>query len=184
MGEPTIFIRLTGCNLKCSFCDTKYAWENGKDVKIESILKKIGKYRKFTRWVCLTGGEPLTQEISTLVKALKKYRYLIQLETNGRILKSLSFDWITISPKPPDYFFEKEYLNLAKEVKIVVDKNLSIEVVEKISKKFNNIPVFLQPQSMLKWAIKKAYRLWKIGQQKKLNNLRLGSQLQRIYKIK
>lgn len=184
VGEPTIFIRLAGCNLRCNFCDTKYAWNNGKERSVKDILKKIENFNKFTNWVCITGGEPLLQDISVLVRELKKAKYLIQLETNGRIYKELSFDWITISPKPPDYLFAKEYLKKAKEVKLVVDKNLSINVVEKISMKFKGVPVFLQPQSMMKWSIKKAHSLWRTGVKRNLRNLKLGYQIQKIYSIK
>lgn len=184
VGEPTIFIRLSGCNLRCDFCDTKYAWSNGKEMRIKDILKKIENFNKFTNWVCITGGEPLLQDISEFVKELKKAKYLIQLETNGTIYQELPCDWITISPKPPDYLFAKEYLKKAKEVKLVVDKNLSINVVEEISKKFKGVPVFLQPQSMLKWSIKKAHSLWRMGLKRNLRNLKLGYQIHKIYFIK
>ncbi len=183
-GEPTIFLRLSGCDVRCYFCDTKYAWDKGKADTAENILKKIKKFKNLTDWVCITGGEPTIQDISNLVHQLKESGFLIQLETNGRIFKSLPLDWITLSPKPPDYFFASEWRKNVKEVKIVVDKNLSIDVVEKIARSFLEIPVFLQPQSMRKWSIKKAYSLWRKGIQKNLKNLRLGCQIQKIYCIK
>ncbi len=184
VGEPTIFVRLSGCDLKCDFCDTKYAWDRGKEESLEEILKKIEKFKNLTSWVCITGGEPTLQDISNLVLNLKKYGYFIQIETNGRRFLPLPFDWITLSPKPPDYFFDEGWRKLAKEVKVVVDKNLTIDVIKKISESFPNIPVFLQPQSMLKWSTKKAYYLWKKGIQMNLRNLRLGYQIQKIYLIK
>ncbi len=183
-GEPTIFIRLSGCNVRCYFCDTKYAWDKGKIETVEDILKKIKKFKNMTKWVCITGGEPTIQEIHHLVNQIKESGFLIQLETNGRVFKSLPFDWITLSPKPPDYFYSNEWIKYTKEVKIVVDKELSIDIVEKIARDFPEIPVFLQPQSMQKWSIKKAYQLWRRGIQKNFKNLRLGYQIQKIYRIK
>lgn len=184
VGEPTIFIRLSGCNLKCDFCDTKYAWDEGEEISVEKIIKKIEKWKNFTKWVCISGGEPFLQDLSQLVKRLKKIGFLIQIETNGTSFQNLPFDWITLSPKPPDYSFKRKYLKSAKEVKIVVDKNLSTDNLYKVAKKFRNIPVFLQPQSMLKWSIKKSYSLWRKGIEKGLKNLRLGYQIQKIYLIK
>ena len=60
VGVPSIFLRLVGCNLRCSFCDTKYAYEQGTEMSIQEILDEI---KKFTcNYVCLTGGEPLLQK--------------------------------------------------------------------------------------------------------------------------
>ena len=60
-GEPTVFIRLSGCNLKCSFCDTKYAWKGGREFTAGEILDEVRKIRRRfpASWVSLTGGEPL-----------------------------------------------------------------------------------------------------------------------------
>ncbi len=184
VGEPTIFVRFAGCEVRCDFCDTKYAWNEGEEEEIKTILKKIEKFKSLTKWVCITGGEPMLQDISELVKMLKKQGYLLHLETNGRIFRQLPFDWVTISPKPPNYIFAKEYVNLAKEVKLVVDKYLSMEIIKKISWKFRKVPVFLQPDSMKRGSMKKAYYLWKKGMESKIKNLKLGYQIQKIYRIK
>ena len=75
-GLPNIFIRTTGCNLRCLFCDTKYAYENGDNKSIEQILKKIKKYP--CKNVCITGGEPLIQnEIYDLIKILLEENWMI-----------------------------------------------------------------------------------------------------------
>ncbi|MEM2722403.1 MAG: radical SAM protein, partial [Thermoplasmata archaeon] len=84
MGIPMVFVRFTGCNLRCSWCDTKYAWEEGKEMKIDEILAEIKKYK--TNWVCITGGEPLLQEdIYKFIDRLLNMGYKILLETNGSI---------------------------------------------------------------------------------------------------
>ena len=84
MGIPMVFVRFTGCNLRCSWCDTKYAWEEGKEMKIDEILAEIKKYK--TNWVCITGGEPLLQDdIYKFIDRLLNMGYKILLETNGSI---------------------------------------------------------------------------------------------------
>ena len=81
-GWPCIFIRLTGCNLHCSWCDTEYAYEEGADMSIQSIVDEVKKYP--CNLVEITGGEPLLQdEITVLVEALAMKGKTILVETNG-----------------------------------------------------------------------------------------------------
>lgn len=89
-GLPNIFVRTSGCNLRCSFCDTKYAYKDGKEMNIKEILNQINKYN--CKYICITGGEPLLQnETENLIDALLKKSYKICLETNGSIsIKKLS----------------------------------------------------------------------------------------------
>ena len=81
-GLPCIFIRLTYCNLRCSYCDTEYAFYDGKDISIDDILSKIKKYP--TDLVMVTGGEPLIQDycINLMEKLIAK-NYSVMLETSG-----------------------------------------------------------------------------------------------------
>ena len=82
IGKPTIFVRFTGCNLRCSYCDTKYAYTEGIEMTISEIMSKIESF-SYKR-VCLTGGEPLLQEdIQDLLDRLKDYE--VSIETNGSI---------------------------------------------------------------------------------------------------
>jgi 7-carboxy-7-deazaguanine synthase len=84
VGTPSIFLRTTGCNLRCSYCDTTYAYTQGKEMSISEILTVIKKYP--CRNICITGGEPLLQkETPQLINNLLKRRYLVCLETNGSI---------------------------------------------------------------------------------------------------
>jgi 7-carboxy-7-deazaguanine synthase len=83
-GLPTIFIRLTGCNLRCSYCDTKYAYYEGMEWAAEDILKKIKEWK--CKRICITGGEPLLQEnVYDLIDLLLKEKYEVSIETNGSI---------------------------------------------------------------------------------------------------
>jgi 7-carboxy-7-deazaguanine synthase len=82
IGTPTTFIRTTGCNLRCSWCDTKYAYDEGRDMTIEEILAVVKEHSAIH--VCITGGEPLLQEDAVkLVRRLSDKGYQICLETNG-----------------------------------------------------------------------------------------------------
>lgn len=81
-GLPTVFIRLTGCNLRCSYCDTKYAYYKGKKLETSKIIEKIKKYN--CKNICITGGEPLLQKnVTILIDKLIEKNYNILLETNG-----------------------------------------------------------------------------------------------------
>ncbi len=83
MGLPTIFVRTSGCNLKCDWCDTKYAWEGGKEMSLKKIREAVQEFSASR--VCLTGGEPLIQdEIYELIDTLKE-GYDITVETNGSL---------------------------------------------------------------------------------------------------
>lgn len=183
-GEATLFVRLSGCNLKCSFCDTKYAWKEGKDYSPVQVLEEIKKLRgRFpARWVCITGGEPLLQDITDLVQGLKEENFRIQVETNATVYRQLPVDWYTISPKPEKYFFRPEYREQAKEVKLIVTKSLDFEVVRTLRKAFpSKTPLLLQPQSNRKWSMDLAFKILKQAVKDNLDNVRLSLQLHKIY---
>lgn len=83
-GLANIFVRVTGCNLRCSYCDTKYAYKNGQIMNINDIIREIQKYP--CKYICITGGEPLLQdETLDLIHILLKKKYKICIETNGSI---------------------------------------------------------------------------------------------------
>ena len=82
VGLPTVFIRLTGCPLRCQYCDTTYAFQGGEWVGIDAILVEVKKYQ--TRYVTVTGGEPLAQKACLfLLKQLCDEGYSVSLETSG-----------------------------------------------------------------------------------------------------
>ena len=81
-GRPCVFVRLTGCNLRCSYCDTQYAYDEGNTLKIDEILAEVESHE--CRLVEITGGEPLLQkETPALIKRLLDEGYEVLLETNG-----------------------------------------------------------------------------------------------------
>ena len=91
-GLPTVFIRLTGCPLRCTWCDTTYSFTGGSAWEIEDILAEVARHP--TRHVCVTGGEPLAQkECPALLQALCDAGYDVCLETSGAL------DISTIDPR-------------------------------------------------------------------------------------
>ncbi len=84
-GKPTTFVRTTACNLRCGFCDSRYSFREGKVMEVEDILTEVRKNK--TKYVCLTGGEPLGQQgIYPLMGLLLKSGYTVSLETNGSFI--------------------------------------------------------------------------------------------------
>ncbi len=84
VGIPTVFVRLTGCPLRCGYCDTTYAFKGGEWMELQEILRRVGEYR--TRYVTVTGGEPLAQrECLELLGALCDAGYRVSLETAGSL---------------------------------------------------------------------------------------------------
>jgi len=82
VGHPTVFIRTSGCHLRCTYCDTTYAYHEGKPLTIEEILEQVKDYG--ARYVCLTGGEPLLQAASLdLMTELCDLGLNVSLETSG-----------------------------------------------------------------------------------------------------
>jgi 7-carboxy-7-deazaguanine synthase len=84
VGYPTVFVRLTGCPLRCRYCDTEYAFYNGQWTDIGAVLEEVAGYG--ARHVCVTGGEPLAQpNCIELLKALCQAGYQVSLETSGAL---------------------------------------------------------------------------------------------------
>lgn len=128
-GFPSVFVRLTGCNLDCAYCDTRYARENGTPMEIEAVLAEIEHRVPFDH-VTLTGGEPLLQPGAVpLVKEILARGWNCQIETNGSILlKDLPeqarkiVDVKTPSSGEPDSFEMRnlKYLTDRDEIKFVI----------------------------------------------------------------
>ncbi|MES9961087.1 MAG: 7-carboxy-7-deazaguanine synthase QueE [Sedimenticola sp.] len=84
VGLPTVFVRLTGCPLRCGYCDTAYAFKGGEWMGLEQILERVAEYSP--RWVTVTGGEPMAQkECPELLGALCDAGYTVSLETSGAV---------------------------------------------------------------------------------------------------
>ena len=110
-GKSDFFIRLAGCKVGCSWCDTKNSWDENKhpSISIEKIIDHIKIAREKGASFCvITGGEPLQHNLDNFCKAIKqmtmreeKNSMKIHIETSGVNSISGSYDWITLSPKRP-----------------------------------------------------------------------------------
>lgn len=102
IGTPSNFVRLAGCNLRCTWCDTKYSWvkSDGRPMTLETILKSLDSV---PQWTTVTGGEPLLQDILPLVVALKEMGFKVAVETNGTVRPKEEVrkivDVFSVSPK-------------------------------------------------------------------------------------
>ena len=114
-GRPAVFIRFSGCNLKCPFCDTDF--RKCTEMKGEEILAKVDMFD--SKFVVLTGGEPGLYVDRPLINLLREHGKYIAMETNGtRCLKG-KIDWVTVSPKT-DFCNDAEVvLPKCNEVKVV-----------------------------------------------------------------
>lgn len=92
VGLPTVFVRLTGCPLRCQYCDTAYAFYEGQRHTVDQILEQVAGYH--ARYVTVTGGEPLAQPLCLdLLKRLCDHDYIVSLETSGAL------DISTVDPR-------------------------------------------------------------------------------------
>lgn len=117
-GTAAVFVRLSGCNLQCPFCDTQH--ESGVEMSDAEIVAKVASYP--ARLVVITGGEPSLQLTKSLVDALHQEDKFVAVETNGTHRLPSNVDWITLSPK--DLFLGNEAkveLSIVDEIKVIYD---------------------------------------------------------------
>ena len=192
-GEIAVFLRFCGCNLNCSYCDTR--WANTSDVKYEiASAEEIVDYVKSTgvKNVTLTGGEPLLQaDIARLIVLLGETGAEVEIETNGSV--SLK-DFVSLSPRPavtadyklPSSGMEKymltenfSYLTLRDAVKFVVGDRYDLARAEEVINKYgliNGCRVYFSP---VFGKIKPA-EIAEFLKERKLNGVRLQLQLHKI----
>ncbi|WP_250160187.1 radical SAM protein [Caloranaerobacter azorensis] len=169
-GLPTIFVRLTGCNLRCSYCDTTYSYNYGNHMTIQQVINKIESYGY--KRVCITGGEPLLQkDIINLLEKLTDYE--VNIETNGSIdiskYKLIEKHRFTMDVKTPTSNEHSkmrlgnfDYLRDNDEIKFVIgtfeDYNWSKEIIRKYYNKgiitFSPIYNMIEPKEIVNWILK------------------------------
>lgn len=111
-GTPSVFLRMSGCNRRCPFCDTDFT--SFREMSAYEIVSEVSAFKP--RHLVLTGGEPLLQADTELISALKNAGFTIAVETNGTIPVPDGIDWVTCSPKQPPLA-----INRIDELKIVFD---------------------------------------------------------------
>jgi 7-carboxy-7-deazaguanine synthase len=128
VGLPTVFVRLTGCPLRCVYCDTAYAFKGGSLISIEDICKQITQYS--TRYITITGGEPLAQpECITLLSMLCEQNYIVSLETSGaldvsavdpRVIKILDLKTPASGEVHRNIYDNLSFINKHDQIKLVI----------------------------------------------------------------
>ena len=155
-GVPSVFIRTTGCNLRCSWCDTKYAYEDGKEMTVDEILKEVRSYP--ADHVCLTGGEPLIQSnIGLLIRRLLNRSYNVSIETNGsisirnlarthRLMISMDIKCPSSGEQAKMLFGEIKHLSDVDQLKFIIDRDDDYEYAKSIILKYRpRCSVIFQP---------------------------------------
>jgi 7-carboxy-7-deazaguanine synthase len=158
-GRPCIFVRLTGCNLRCSYCDTRYAYEQGANMEITEIINRIAAYR--CRLVEITGGEPLLQsQTPILIYRLLENGYEVMLETNGsldisrvdgRCIKIVDIKCPTSGESDKNDLGNLKRLGSKDQVKFVIgdrsDYEYAKEIMHSISPDFPEKQILFSPVS-------------------------------------
>jgi 7-carboxy-7-deazaguanine synthase len=145
-GKAAYFIRIGGCDVGCSWCDSRFAWNQELHPLVEAreIINRV--VNSGADSVVVTGGEPLMWNLEFLTSELKRNKICTYLETSGAYPLSGIWDWICLSPKkniPPG---KKIYMK-ADELKVIVENNSDFEWAEMQSRMVNeNCMLFLQPE--------------------------------------
>ncbi|MDX9924582.1 MAG: radical SAM protein [Ignavibacteriaceae bacterium] len=170
-GLPCVFIRLTYCNLRCTYCDTEYAFYEGSDKSIDEIIEEVAKYN--CRLVEVTGGEPLVQsEVLPLMEKLCNLGYEVLIETGGslpienidkRVKVIMDLKCPSSKMMKKNRYENIEFLKPIDEVKFVIGSREDYDWSKSIIEKYNLIGkcellfsiVFgdLTPLTMAEWII-------------------------------
>jgi 7-carboxy-7-deazaguanine synthase len=128
VGLPTVFIRLTGCPLRCVYCDTTYAFSGGEKKILAQILEQVASYQ--TKYICVTGGEPLAQPACLpLMSQLVDKGYCVSLETSGaldisavdqRVIKVMDLKTPSSGELSKNLYENIKYLDAKDQLKFVI----------------------------------------------------------------
>lgn len=169
-GLPTVFIRLSGCNLRCTWCDTPYSFARGNAKSLEDIFRYVEK--QGVKHVCITGGEPLLQKnVHPLMSGLSERGFIVSLETGGslsiakvdpRVSVILDIKCPASGMSEKNDFSNLTLLKLNDEIKFVIadenDYNFAKNIIEEYDIHQNVLlsPVFdaLEPKQLAEWILR------------------------------
>ncbi len=159
VGLPTVFIRLTGCPLRCSYCDTEYAFKEGEWWSLDDIINELKKYN--THYITVTGGEPLAQKTSVeLLKRLCELDYNVSLETSGaldiqavdsRVMKVMDLKTPSSNEQNKNNYTNLEFINKRDQLKFVIGNRQDYEWAVDVLKKYelsNKCEVLFSPVNL------------------------------------
>jgi 7-carboxy-7-deazaguanine synthase len=146
MGKAAYFVRVGGCDIGCSWCDTKLSW-NPAIHELNEVDKIIERIRQHNALVTVvTGGEPLIYPMGYLTDQLHEFKIEAYIETSGAYKLSGDWDWICLSPKknsPP----KENIFKMAHELKVIIQDVNDIEWAENNASRVNSsCMLFLQPE--------------------------------------
>lgn len=143
-GRAAVFIRFSGCNLRCPFCDTDFS--SYTEMSGDDIIEAIQPW-KYCGFVVLTGGEPSLQVDDALVDALHREGFSVAMETNGTRPVPESIDWVTVSPKEnPSVSPKRKWPKRISELKVIFDGKTDPHTFLSISDESEGAPLlYLQP---------------------------------------
>jgi len=170
-GIPTVFVRLTGCNLRCQWCDTKYAYDEGVDLTVDEVIGRVNAFG--LQFAQITGGEPLLQEeVYELMDRLLNMDYNVSFETNGsinlssvdeRVVKIIDIKCPSSGESDRMDFGNINYLTKSDEIKFVIkdrdDYNWAKEIIDRYNliKRCNILisPVYgeIEPRQLAEWIL-------------------------------
>ena len=156
MGLPCVFIRLTGCNLRCVWCDTPHAFHDGKKLSIHQIIDEVKSYE--INLVEITGGEPLLQkEVFPLMESLLKNKFKVMLETSGslainnvpaKVIKIIDLKCPGSGEENKNLWENLNHLTPTDEIKFVIADKADYEWSKKVLQDYEldkKVPVLFSP---------------------------------------
>ena len=156
MGLPCVFIRLTGCNLRCIWCDTPHAFHDGKKLSIHQIIDEVKSYD--INLVEITGGEPLLQkEVFPLMESLLKNKFKVMLETSGslainnvpaKVIKIIDLKCPGSGEENKNLWENLNHLTSTDEIKFVIADKTDYEWSKKVLQDYEldkKVPVLFSP---------------------------------------
>lgn len=171
-GWPCVFIRLTGCNLRCAWCDTQYAYDEGEEMSVQFILDRVKAYP--CNLVEITGGEPLLQEeITVLVEALAMQGKTVLVETNGsqdirkvnpeRCIRILDLKGPSSGHKEDMLWMNLKWVTERDEIKFVIASHMDFVWAKDVVKKyqltdrhivlFSPVSGLCEPKDLAQWIL-------------------------------
>ncbi|PZV14700.1 MAG: 7-carboxy-7-deazaguanine synthase QueE [Pseudanabaena sp.] len=146
MGANAFFIRLAGCDVGCSWCDTKISWNMKKhpEIAIADLVNEAVNAKP--AMVVITGGEPLMHDLTELTRELKEQGQRVHLETSGAHPFSGSFDWVTFSPKQFKHPHESIYEQVSELKVVVKDASDLVWAEQNAERVSSNVVKYLQAE--------------------------------------
>jgi len=184
-GTPAIFVRLSGCSLRCPYCDTRAAWPAGRSLSAARIAAAVAVLKDSAPQsrLVITGGEPLQQDLGELVGLFKEKKYFVAVETNGLHFQDLPVDWWTVSPKDrAAYSVHPQLWPRAAEIKLLVSAALNLDVLMAIRQN-TQVPIILQPEDGRPGKYRHAFDFFQESQRQGIAAVRLGVQLHKIFRV-